>query len=840
MEHQIFSRADQLPILVCKQCRTGVRPEQASGHLNHAHLQSLSAEARQAIAEAVSHWEGLETSTDYTPPKCIASPILEIPVWRDGLVCTADVDADPCGYICRTLLSMKKHLKAQHRDLLQSKAYTIDHVLTNVLCQQVFKSGPGSHLIQIQNPQPDPDAADPVTPSPLEAEWDHLASLDAGTLEAPIIRRAQRDEANPFLVRTGWLKQLEGCDPDDLQRAVEKPSLEDPRESEAIARALWDAMGCVARSSQTVASLLGHSARIAIVRVERDRLPHKPLQAYMDHESIQKHCAPWQQILVFFARTQVPHTWRSPRYILRGRRHRAWQHLWQLAELSVREQDRDQPMADDQPDDQPQKEETDKTWMVEDLEENFGYSEAIEEDLEYNIDPYADVHDPVQLTLENLDPLTKLQIACLDFCIELLNQRINFNEYECPLLTALAVQGLGPGGWRTCDSFPPILSKVIKVARFMVLHKALLLAPDAVYSMQQTYNPLPPARPPKELEFPNGQKESPMNEEAFLTSGSLPFAETRQQLSPKSFNQWLVDMVDSFMVRGSMSPFAWILDLRTYALHVHFRSTLSGYIGWMGTDKLLYKELTFTMGQFRGFVHGMVRSTREFLCQKLLFGQEIPAIPWDGLYDDPTASAVGWSFLKDPRTQWPVNGSQWLFHLIRTHPAIRQRFIDSSGQHLSRNAISIYLKEVVKLRELFSTAIHICGGQPARGNELLSIRHRNTPSGGLRDLFIEDGLVTMVTKYHKGFYASNDTKVIHRYLPRELGELVVWYLWLVLPFVEQLQAFLIQSGHKDHVRYETLLSLSLSRLTFLVNGSPSSGHRIQTASPGIGSDSRTS
>lgn len=37
-------------------------------------------------------------------------------------------------------------------------------------------------------------------------------------------------------------------------------------------------------------------------------------------------------------------------------------------------------------------------------------------------------------------------------------------------------------------------------------------------------------------------------------------------------------------------------------------------------------------------------------------------------------------------------------------------------------------------------------------------------------------MVTFVTKYHKGFYMSNDIKVIHRYLPREVGELVVWYL----------------------------------------------------------------
>lgn len=61
-------------------------------------------------------------------------------------------------------------------------------------------------------------------------------------------------------------------------------------------------------------------------------------------------------------------------------------------------------------------------------------------------------------------------------------------------------------------------------------------------------------------------------------------------------------------------------------------------------------------------------------------------------------------------------------------------------------------------------------------------------------------MVTFVTKYHKGFYASNDVKVIHRYLPREVGELVVWYLWLVLPFVEKLQEYRAERGQQDHLR----------------------------------------
>lgn len=34
-------------------------------------------------------------------------------------------------------------------------------------------------------------------------------------------------------------------------------------------------------------------------------------------------------------------------------------------------------------------------------------------------------------------------------------------------------------------------------------------------------------------------------------------------------------------------------------------------------------------------------------------------------------------------------------------------------------------------------------------------------------------MVSLVSAYHKGFYASNDVKVINRYLPREVGELLV-------------------------------------------------------------------
>jgi hypothetical protein len=78
--------------------------------------------------------------------------------------------------------------------------------------------------------------------------------------------------------------------------------------------------------------------------------------------------------------------------------------------------------------------------------------------------------------------------------------------------------------------------------------------------------------------------------------------------------------------------------------------------------------------------------------------------------------------------------------------------------------------------------IHIIGGQPARAPEILSVRHKNTAKGNHRNLFVEDGLVVFVTQYHKGYVMSGDIKIIHRYLLREVSELVVHYLWLVLLF----------------------------------------------------------
>jgi hypothetical protein len=101
--------------------------------------------------------------------------------------------------------------------------------------------------------------------------------------------------------------------------------------------------------------------------------------------------------------------------------------------------------------------------------------------------------------------------------------------------------------------------------------------------------------------------------------GSNSGSSAPSQRRPKGCLEFVQQMMDRFMVRGSHSPMQWMLDLRTYGLKVHYNTTSRGHVEWMGKDELLYKNLHFTMAQFRGIVHGMQAEAKQLLVEELLF-----------------------------------------------------------------------------------------------------------------------------------------------------------------------------------------------------------------------------
>lgn len=103
-----------------------------------------------------------------------------------------------------------------------------------------------------------------------------------------------------------------------------------------------------------------------------------------------------------------------------------------------------------------------------------------------------------------------------------------------------------------------------------------------------------------------------------------------------------------------------------------------------------------------------------------------------------------------------------------------------------------YFQDVDLFLERLLLLLHITSGQPARGTELLTLRYMNTSNGHHRSIFIENGLVGTVTSYHEGYNVTGTLKIIHRYLPKEVSELLVHYLWLVLPFWQKLDVLVYE------------------------------------------------
>jgi superfamily II DNA helicase RecQ len=100
-----------------------------------------------------------------------------------------------------------------------------------------------------------------------------------------------------------------------------------------------------------------------------------------------------------------------------------------------------------------------------------------------------------------------------------------------------------------------------------------------------------------------------------------------------------------------------------------------------------------------------------------------------------------------------------------------------------------HLRHIERFLDLLSLAVHIAGGQPARGPELLSVRWRN----GLlqdRNLYVINGQVAVVTRYHKTQSQWDKPKVVARFLPKAVGQLVAAYLLYARPLRAMLQSAL--------------------------------------------------
>jgi hypothetical protein len=94
-----------------------------------------------------------------------------------------------------------------------------------------------------------------------------------------------------------------------LLATVRKLDEQADRQDEIIAAAIWDAVGNVAAIAESSVRRSSVMLRFEAIRTEIDQVRYALLEPYQDCERVHKECQPWQQIVMFFVRTQHDNTW---------------------------------------------------------------------------------------------------------------------------------------------------------------------------------------------------------------------------------------------------------------------------------------------------------------------------------------------------------------------------------------------------------------------------------------------------------------------------------------------------------------------------------------------------
>lgn len=668
-------------------------------------------------------------------------PIPGLPIFEDGFRCKQ------CQYMCRHRTGIQDHCKEEHnwvnpqkRGRQKKEAQQEKMWEEGQQCQRFFEFAQWKKYFQVSR-QPEQSRQQRGS-EPNDRKLERLIEEMAETLtekrkERVIGGSGSRYLPNPWLEFVGWDEHLKKFKRSELLQMTESEGDENreerTKEQKQEDRELVQV--CVANQrlirkamSTCQPSIVGRSALEFVNRREvGEGKNEKAFYARQKANTIRRYTAVWSKMLRYIWRSSSKAEEDRPKYRLtREQEHQ----LGLMKELARR-------------------------W-----EENRR-SQSI------SSQHRRDGKEKLQKEMEE---------TCLQFWMAMFDHELKAGEYESGIISALAVLGLNPEkeGWNTAKNYTPILSAVVTITRGLVVYRAWLTHQQAVQEGMQ---------------------------------GGIEEREARER-APSIFEQ-VKKMVQRFMTltgfNGMPSPMDRILHTRTYGMKIRYSTKGEARVTWKG-EEVCIDKISFTMEELRSVVHGLNESVRQRLMEDLLCvegGREgveertrLPKLDLAGLYDNPAELTEDWSFLSDYRSKWEVDGQKWMFKRLSREAVLEKRFIQGRLDQVERwdqiqwnqTGVEDYFRRVIRFKEELLALVHLTAGAPARGTEVLSIQHTNgEDSRTQRGIFVEDGMVAFVTRYHKGYSSSQKVKVIHRYVPQEVGEIVVYYLWLVEPFVRQLQ-----------------------------------------------------
>jgi hypothetical protein len=278
----------------------------------------------------------------------------------------------------------------------------------------------------------------------------------------------------------------------------------------------------------------------------------------------------------------------------------------------------------------------------------------------------------------------------------------------------------------------------------------------------------------------------------------LPSPERDEQEEDDDVRERFLEQRRQYLADGSGTPMSKMLSLLAYSKHIAMNTGNAGSVSWSRDKKTLYfRGRAIEIALFRQMVVDAIGRAEDMLWRELMWVKDVQErfdVDLHSIVDDVTFTRRGISFI-NKSSNGLGQGLDWMLERMLSQP-LAQR-LRTQG-HWRARRIRRYLRRVDDFLRLLLFCVHTTSGQPARGTEVTSVRFQN---GCLQDrnVFVIDGQVVIVTRYHKSQSQYDRPKVVPRFAPWRVGQMTVLYLAYARRLREHLLVQVAGQGWSDHI-----------------------------------------
>jgi hypothetical protein len=270
-----------------------------------------------------------------------------------------------------------------------------------------------------------------------------------------------------------------------------------------------------------------------------------------------------------------------------------------------------------------------------------------------------------------------------------------------------------------------------------------------------------------------------------------------------------------YLADGSLSPMSEVINLLAYGKHIAHNQGNTGNAYWSEDKKIFYLNgQPISIARFCNMAQSIIADVSKQLWS-LLWVQRMEdrlVIDLAQIQDGMSFTRHGMSFVSRTSNKL-THGLAWMLQRARSEEGgMRLQTLDSRWRG---KRVRQYLRQVDRFLELLLFCVHVTSGQPGRGSEIITIRHRNELLQD-RNVFVVDGRIMTVVRYHKSQSQFDKPKIVPRFLPPELGQVMAVYLAYLQPFREYLIVKVLGGGLSDYVWSDKNGAWNTDRLTKVI------------------------